>query len=330
MSRRLTFALNAHGPSFERYALLCVASIRHWCGAAVGIQIYEPSNLPPCSPQARAFFHRHGAEIRSFRNPFLPDRLTNLKQVPARHLTYNKLFTLLDVEPGEQRVFLDADQVLLGDPTEILLGQQAPAGVVAADTPESFLGDWDQLYRDMGLIPTERRIPMWRTYSFGNQPEPPRIETHPYFCSGFVSVKATSTLPRLWLSMTEDLERRIDRLDLTYFVDQISLPLAAAASEQPWDLLPVQCSATPHVFRFIDRPLLFHYWDLDALAAQAARTPALHAHLREITGQLKRDVGLDLRFQLLTQWPRWGRRVKGLLKTRLQQIGLINRAEDRS
>jgi hypothetical protein len=269
-------------------------------------------------------------EVVGFHNPWLPERLDDLRSVSARHLTYNKLFTLLDVEPGEQRVFLDADQVLLGDPTEILLGQQAPSGVVAADTPESFLGDWDQLYCDFKLQPTGRRITMWRTYSFGNQPEAPLIETHPYFCSGLVSVRATSTLPHLWLSLTEELERRIDSLALTYFVDQISLTLAVAASEQPWDLLPVQCSATPHVFRFIESPLLYHYWELDALAAQAARTPSLHAHLRQITAQLEREVGLDLRFQLLTQWPRWGRRVKGIVKSRLHRMGLIDKEVDRS
>lgn len=318
----LSFALNAHGPWFERYGLLCVASIRHWCGEGVGIQVYEPSNLPPCTPEARAFFQRHGAEMRSFHNPFLPDLVTNLKQVPARHLTYNKLFTLLDVHPGEQRVFLDADQVLLGDPTQILLAQQAPAGVVAADTPEWFLGNWDELSRDMGLAPTKRRITLWSTYSYGNQPEPPTIQSHPAFCSGLVSVTSTSLLPAIWLEYAGRLEAQIHTVARSFFVDQISLSLAAEASGQAWDLLPRRCSATPQVFRFIDSPLLFHYCNFDALAAQAARTPALHHHLRVLCDQLLRETGLDLRFQLLTQWPRWGRRMMGIVRSRLDRLGV--------
>lgn len=321
---QICFALNAHGPRFERYALLCTASIRHWCGDRVKIRVFQPDNLPPCSPAALAFFARHHVEVINFYNPWLPRRLDDPRKVPARHLTYNKLFTLLDVEPDEQRVFLDADQVLLGDPIPVLSNQPACTKLVAADTPESFIGDWDQLYRDVGIPPTDRRITMWSTYSFGHDPEPPQIVTHPYFCSGLVSVTATSRLPRLWLHYTEVLEHQINKLLLTYFVDQISLPLAVQASGQAWDLLPVQCSTTPHVFRWIDNPLFFHYWDLDALAAQAARTSLLHAHLSQITSQLRREVGLDMRFQLLTQLPRWRRRLLGIARQKLASLGLSN------
>jgi hypothetical protein len=321
--RRLRFVLNIHGPSFEVYGLLCVASLRHWCGDRVAIRAYRPDNLPPCSPRALRFLQSRQVEIVDFHNPWLPDRLDDPRTVPNRHLTYNKLFTLLDVEPGEQRVFLDADQVLLGDPTTLLLAQQAPAGLVAADTPESFQDDWDALYQSMGLEPTTRRISMWRSYAIGNQSEPPLIETHPYFCSGLVSVTATSSLPEHWLNFSAELERRIDSLTLSYFVDQVSLPLAAAASGQDWDLLSPRCSATPHVFRFIEDPILFHYWQWHALAAQAARTASLHAHLRQITGELQRETGIDLRFQLLTQWPRWYGRVRHLARGKLERLGLL-------
>jgi hypothetical protein len=164
---------------------------------------------------------------------------------------------------------------------------------------------------------------MWRSYALGKQPEPPRIETHPYFCSGLVSVTADSTLPDLWLQFSAELERRIDSLTLSYFVDQVSLPLAAAASGQDWELLPSRCSATPHVFRFIQDPLLFHYWQWHALAAQAARTPLLLAHLKRITRELQQETGTDLRFQLLTQWPRWYGRARHLARSRLERLGLV-------
>jgi hypothetical protein len=321
--RQLRFALNAHGPSFEVYGLLCVASLRHWCGERVAIRVYRPDNLPPCSDRALQFLARRNVEVVDFHNPWLPDRLEDPRAVPPRHLTYNKLFTLLDVQEGEQRVFLDADQILLGDPTPLLLAQCAPAGLVAADTPESFVGDWDELYRRMGVAPTSRRIEIWETYTFGKQPEPARIATHPYFCSGLVSVTDNSALPELWLHFSRELERQIDTLTLSYFVDQVSLPLAAAASGQSWELLSNRCSATPHVFRFIEDPLHFHYWQFHALAAQAARTPLLHAHLKQITGELKRETGIDLRFQLLTQWPRWYGRTRQLARNQMERLGLI-------
>jgi hypothetical protein len=321
--RRLRFVLNAHGLKFEAYGLLCVASLRHWCGDRVAIRVYQPDNLPPCSERALQFLQRRNVEVVNFHNPWLPDRLNDLHSVPARHLTYNKLFTLLDVEPGEQRVFLDADQVLLGDPTSLLLAQKAPAGLVAADTPESFAGDWDELYRQMGVSPTSRRIQMWESYSYGKKPEPARIKTHPYFCSGLVSVTANSMLPNLWLRFSRELELQADILTFTYFVDQVSLPLAAAASGQEWDLLSNRFSATPHVFRFIHNPLHFHYWEFHALAAQAARTPSLHTHLRQITGELKQETGIDLRFELLTQWPRLFGRAKHLARNQMERIGLL-------
>jgi hypothetical protein len=77
------------------------------------------------------------------------------------------------------------------------------------------------------------------------------------------------------------------------------------------------------VFRFIEDPLHFHYWQFHALAAQAARTPLLHAHLKQITGELKRETGIDLRFQLLTQWPRWYGRTRQLARNQMERLGLI-------
>ena len=327
--RQLRFVLNAHGPKFEVFGLLCVASLRHWCGDRVAIRVYRPDNLPRCSERALQFLKRRNVEVVEFHNPWLPDQLDDIRSVPARHLTYNKLFTLLNVEPGEQRVFLDADQVLLGDPTSLLLAQKAPAGLVAADTPESFVGDWDALYRKMGVAPTLRRIWMWETYSFGHQPEPARIQTHPYFCSGLVSVTASSKLPDLWLQYSRELELKADILTLTYFVDQVSLPLAAAASGQDWDVLSNRCSATPHVFRFIKNPLHFHYWEFHALAAQAARTPVLYSHLKQITEELKRETGIDLRFELLTEWPRLYRKAKHMARSKMEQLGLMTARQAR-
>jgi hypothetical protein len=319
--RRLRFALNAHGPNFEVYGLLCVASLRQRCDDRIAIRVYQPSNLPPCSAKARRFLERRNVEVVEFHNPWLPDHLEDPRAVPARHLTYNKLFTLLDVEPDEQRVFIDADQVLLGDPTPLLGAQQAPAAVVATDTPEWFRGDWDAMYCRMGLAPSKRRIKLWQTYTYGNQPEPPTVESHPSLCSGLVSVTAESRIPELWIQFASELERRIETLELSFFVDQVSLSLAAEASGEPWQLLPRRFSATPQVFRFIDSPLFFHYCNFDALAAQSARTPELHRHLKQITGELKDECAIDLRFQLLTQWPRWGRRVKTMARNRLRRFG---------
>jgi hypothetical protein len=320
--RRLRFALNAHGPRFEVYGLLCVASLRHWCGNRVEIRVYQPDNLPPCSEAARRFFERREVELVSFHNPWLPERLEDPRSVPARHLTYNKLFTLLDVEPTEQRVFIDADQVLLGDPTELLLKQEAPAALVATDTPEWFSENWDDFYQRMGLKPSSRRMNLWQTYALGKEPEPPMVETSPHICSGLVSVTADSLIPQRWLDLATELEATIETLQQSFFVDQVSLTLAAEASHQPWELLPRRCSTTPQVFRFIEAPLFFHYCGFDALSAQAARTPELHTHLRTITAELRAETGIDLRLALLTQWPRWFRRAKGLARNRLQRLGL--------
>ncbi len=92
--------------------------------------------------------------------------------MPARHLTYNKLFTLLDVEPGEQRVFLDAVQVLLSDPIgDPARPGDATAGVSALTLQKSFLGDWDQLYRH-GLPPRSAAIAMGAPTALATNPSP--------------------------------------------------------------------------------------------------------------------------------------------------------------
>lgn len=318
----LRFVLNAHGPAFERYGLLCIASLRAWCGSRVAIRVYQPDNLPPCSQAAQAFFRRHAVEVVTFHNPFLPELLENLKSVPARHLTYNKLFTLLDVEPGERRVFLDADQVLLGDPTESLMDLKTSAALVAVDTPESFAGDWPSLYQQFGLAVPSERMQLWATYAHGRAPEPSHVLSYPFFCSGLVAVTAESRLPALWLETSQALERSITQLEQSFFVDQVALTLAAQATQQPHVLLPRRFSTTPQIFRFISDPLFFHYVGFDALAAQAGRTPALWQHLRLICCQLQEETGLDLRFQLLTQWPRWRRRLIGMAKARLSWLGV--------
>lgn len=318
----LRFAVNAHG-GFEEGPMMAVASIRRACGPDVGVLAYRPDNLAPLSERARRFFDRHGVEVRAFHNDFLPDRLEDPAGVPARHLTMNKLWCVRDLEPGERRVFLDADTLLLADPARDLLDVEEPAAAAPVDTPEAFGGDWARLYEALGVPFPERRVEVWERYGYGDAPEPPRVEMVPYVNSGVVAVEAGSALPEAWMRTCREIERRLELVPRTFFVDQIALSVALHRTGEPWRLLPRRFNCTYEVFRYVDDPAILHYVTIDTLAAAVGRFPAVEAAARDVVGILAADGGPDLRLRVMTEWPRRARRLAGILSRRvLRPLGL--------
>lgn len=317
---KIRFALNTHGPTFENYSLLCIKSIRHACGDKVLIRAYQPDNLPPISDRAARFYERHNVEVVSFHNEFLPDYLEDLSLVPARHLTYNKLYTLLDIEPNERRIFIDADILFLKDPTDYFQQIQEPTACVAVDTPESFTGSWRELYQNLGVPFPQDTIEVWETYVYGNAPEPKRLQILPYLCSGLVVADHRSTLPTEWLAICREIEANIHWLSASFFVDQVGLSVAVQKTGQPWYLIPRNLHMTYQIWRYVNNPMIFHYVSFDTLASAYARFPELKPVMNYIVPLLAKEDNLDLRFQLLTQWPRWWRRGWGLISKQSEKI----------
>ena len=313
INRRLRFVLNSHGLGFDKYSMLCIKSIRYVCGNDVLVSAYCPTNLPPPSDRALRFYERHNVDVVSFHNEFLPDKLTDLHSVPARHLTYNKLYTLHGIEEGERRIFVDADIIFLRDPLPYLTSISEPAACVAVDTPESFSDDWRALYQRLNVPFPSETIEVWKTYVYGNAPEPAKVMIPPFLSSGVICADHRSSLPMHWLEVCREIEGDIKLLSRSFFVDQVGLSVALQKTGQPWHLLPRKFNTTYEVWRFVDDPVFFHYVTLDALAAGTARFPRPKQVMNEIVPRLAREDGLDLRFQLLTQWPRWYRRGLGIL-----------------
>jgi hypothetical protein len=89
-------------------------------------------------------------------------------------------------------------------------------------------------------------------------------------------------------------------------------------------------NCTYEVWRYTPEVHLFHYIGLDTLAAAAARYPEVSQTLKDVVPALAREDGLDLRFRLLTQWPRWYRRALGILSHYSERMfgkPLVRRAE---
>ena len=85
----------------------------------------------------------------------------------------------------------------------------------------------------------------------------------------------------------------------------MALTVAAHKTEERYALLPKAMNCTYEVWRYTPDVQIFHYVGFDTLSAAVARFPEVRAACKDIVPRLAREDGLDLRFQLLTQWPRW-------------------------
>ena len=310
--QKIRFVMNANGPKFDRYSMLCIKSILRACGDSTLISVYQPDNLPPVSDLAKRFYGKYGIEVVNFHNEFLPDRVDNLDILPDRYLTLNKLYCLQDIEPFEKRVFVDADTIFLEDPTPYFRGIIEPIACPLVDTPEAFGGDWEKLYSAVGVPYPSQRVKVWSTYVYGDAPAPPMVEIPPYFTSCVVYVHGSSKLPGIWMDMCRELEEKIELIPKSFFLDQIALSIAVQKSREPWRLMPKGLSCSYEVWRFTNDIKIFHYVLFDTLAAGVARFPKLREVCSDVVTSLAREDGLDLCFQILTQWPRWKRRLLGI------------------
>jgi hypothetical protein len=302
------FVLNAHGPNFFEHSMLCIKSIRATCGPEAPIRVYQPDNLPPVPEHVREFFARNEVEVETFHNEFLPTKLDDPRTVPARHLTTNKVYCMQHMAAGERRLFVDADIVFLRDPRSCIDLLEDAVACPQVDTPAAFGGDWAQLYQAMNVDFPARRTIVWERYAYGNEPEPSKVQMIPYFSSGVVYSDWRSAVPMAWLDMCSALESRIDLVPRSFFMDQIALTLAVHKTREAWTFLPKSMNCTFEVWRYTPDVQLLHYIGFDTLAAAIARFPEVSAACRPLVQGLAREDGLDLRFRLLTQWPRWWRR----------------------
>lgn len=310
----LHFVLNSHGLGFDRYSLVCIESLRRACGYGPRVSVYCPDNLPPPSDLALRSYERHEVDVRSFHNEFLPKRVQELNGVPGRWLTLNKVYTLADIPAGEKRVFLDADIVFLQDPTEYFQRITELAGASPVNTPEAFGGSWERLYRETGVSFPDETIEVWETYVYGKTPEPRKMRMPPYVSSGVVLADHRSSLPEAWLDLCRELEEKRELIPRTFFLDQVALSVALQKTGEPWHLIPREYNATYEIWPFIGNVRLFHYVTWDALAAGVARFDGLRPVMKQVLKKLSQEDGLDLRFQLLTEWPRLYRRGMGILQ----------------
>ncbi|HKC25854.1 MAG TPA: hypothetical protein VKF32_13990 [Thermoanaerobaculia bacterium] len=314
------FVLNSHGLGFEKYSMLCVKSLRAVCGAGPRVSVFCPDNVAPPPPIALDFYARHGVEVLSFHNELLPARLGDLGAVPARHLTFNKVYAMQGIAPGERRVFLDADIVFLKDPCPYFESISEASGASPVNTPEAFGGDWGALYDAVGVPFPKSRVEVWTRYVYGDAPEPEKVSIPPYFSSGVVYATAASTVPDLWLRMCRELEGRLPLVPRTFFIDQIALSVALEQTARPYRVLPRAFNTTYEIWRFTPDCALFHYVGFDALAAAIARFPEVARAVRPVVKDLAREDGLDLRLGLLTEIPRLYRRSLGILARTTEQV----------
>lgn len=325
----IEFVLNAHGVDFERYSMICIKSIRMTCLDA-RVAVYQPTNLPDLTPRALKFYKKNNVHIRPFTNSFLPEFVGDARKVPARHLTLNKLACLQGIARGEHRLFVDADTIVLNDPRPYLTALTESIACPPVDTPEAFGGDWARLYRDVGVDYPAKRITVWERYSYGKEPPAPTVEMVPYFCSGVIYARDDSPVPRLWVDMCEKLERRIDLIPRSYFLDQIAFSVAVQASGMPWHLLPRSFNTHFETLRHVDRVNILHYLNFDALAATIARDERIGNFCRILFERLAIDDGLDLRLQTLTEVPRKLRRLRQILESRVfHMLGIERRRQTR-
>jgi len=327
----IKFVLNSHGPTFENYSLICIKSILRICPDPK-ISVYRPLNLPPLSERALRFYRKYGVEVVEFRNEFLPDQVVNLSDVPARHLTLNKIYCLSHMHQDERRLFLDADTLVIKDPRPYLHSLGVGIAVPPVDTPDAFGGDWRELYSGVGVRLPDEKIRVWERYSYGSEPESAMVEIVPYFCSGVIFVSGTSKLSSKWAEMCQTLERKLELIPRTYFLDQIALSVAVAATGEERSVLSRGFNCHFETLKRVDDLHIFHYLNFDALAAGVARDSRVRLACREVIQKLNREDGLDLRLQTLTEWPRLYRRVRSIVLRRVRSLlGLTQKvAKERS
>ncbi len=311
----IEFVLNAHGPSFEIYSMICIKSIIFACKNP-RIKVFRPTNLPQISRGTKDFYERNSVEVVDFHNDFLPDFLANPKAVPARHLTLNKLYCLQGMRPADRRLFLDADTLVMVDPRPKLASLKSLVACPPVDTPEAFGGDWRKLYEAMNIDFPSKRLLGWERYAYGKEKLGPMIEMVPYFCSGVVYADGRSQLPDVWKQICRRLEENLDLIPKSYFLDQIALSVALHATREDWTELSRSYNCHFETLGVVDEVRILHYLNFDALSAVIARRPEIRVRCREIFNALAVEDGVDMRFRVLTEWPRKWRRLIGIIQER--------------
>jgi hypothetical protein len=317
--RDIRFVLNAHGPTFENYSMLCISSIIRACPDPL-ISVYCPRNLPPLSPRALRFYERHEVEIVEFKNEYLPEHLEDLQSVPARHLTLNKIYCLDGLVSNERRLFLDADTIIIRDPRPYLATLDTPIACPPVDTPEAFGGDWRQLYDELNIPFPSRTIRVWERYSYGNEPEAPMVDMVPYFCSGVLFVDGRSSLPARWKEVCAQLDKNLHLIPRSYFLDQIALSAAVQATGEPWTLLSRGFNCHFETLPRVTDLSILHYLNFDALSTCVAHNASVSEICDALTSQLAREDGLNLRWSVMTQWPRWFRRARTIVAGHMRRL----------
>jgi hypothetical protein len=186
----------------------------------------------------------------------------------------NKLDCLAVATSCRRTVFLDTDMLLLRAPDLAAL-TAARAAAVPASGAHVGLDDWPRFYNACGLPPPAVAV---RTLLTGEL-------TPPYFNAGFLSAEA-ALAPALAEAWSECAARLLAEPDLpaavrTRFLDQVSLPIAAARLGVEIARLPAEWNFPSWGMRIGDGPLpaFFHYQRLPRLMAEPRTRSALRALL---------------------------------------------------
>ncbi|WP_127112177.1 hypothetical protein [Shimia sediminis] len=244
----------ADGIKLERKSWVLAVSLRREMGFDFPIIAYVPEQkLGSMSSVSRVVFRRCGVEVRTF-DPSKGDWETP-------YVVGNKILAAKEQRETTHSIFLDTDTVCI-QPLEFPRDDTRP---YLAAVPEGVLTwgkerrghSWEVAYGEFGLDVPEQRVTLTR----GRNRSVP-----PYFNAGFVAFREKpdyrgNRLSDVWYDTALRLDRNPDIADKRPWLDQISLPVAAARMNADLVVLDESFNCSLHgrsVDPQIDKRLL-HY-----------------------------------------------------------------------
>ncbi|MGN2242005.1 sulfotransferase [Frateuria sp. GZRR33] len=229
----------------EMQALLLAASLREDHPDLVLVAA-TPRELPPATAEGLA---RLGVSCVPIRNPLAAD-----------YPIGNKVAALGAGEPRGLRVFLDSDMLCMRALEWGPLRSHAMAAKPADLATFNDAAMWERLYGRFDLdAPRARTV---TTVSLEL--------TFPYFNAGLVASTRAVELARQWERIARDIDAMDDIHPRRPWLDQIALPLAAAALDMEPCCLGDAWNYPAHIKPVQDDPYIVHYHHATAIARDDA------------------------------------------------------------
>jgi hypothetical protein len=235
----------------ELQSLLLAASLRA-AHPQLRLLAALPRDLPPATAEG---LRRLGVQRVDIANPVAAD-------YPIGH----KIAALGAGEPAGLRVFMDSDMLCLRPLPWALLGSHAlaakPADLATFGDPQL----WQRLYARLGLAAPDARV----VTTFSQQ------MSYPYFNAGLVASTRAAELAEAWGRLCRRIDAMEDIQPRRPWLDQIGLPLAAAALGMRPRCLGEAWNFPAHIKPLQPAVYLAHYHH----PAAVAREPALLARVQ--------------------------------------------------